>query len=224
MEHLLTHPVTYQGRPYIAMAVARARADGRLVVEPGMTQVYTPADFQRRLANPALSDHLFELPGPLEDYGPEPQRQALLNMINRAQTHREAQGIVHAFQQMRRIGYDLENVSLHYRGNQGLDLIFRTATGEIALVNYAVVEAKHGKGIESLSKDKRGRVQGSQDYNLDRLNQYLKTNDIAHAGIAGKLRKLARAGKLDSFVALHGSSSLWRLMPDGKRVKAKLIE
>ncbi len=50
------------------MAVASARADGRVVVvEPGMTQIYNPADFQRRLENPALSDTLFELPGKLED-------------------------------------------------------------------------------------------------------------------------------------------------------------
>ncbi|MBB5039498.1 hypothetical protein [Prosthecobacter dejongeii] len=198
------------------MAVARARADGRLVVEPGMTQIYTPADFQRRLENPALSDTLFELPGKLEDYGPEPQRQALLNMVNRAQTHEEAQGIVHAFQQMKRIGYQLENVSLHYRGNQGLDLIFRTASGELALVTtptYAAVEAKHGKGLESLAVDTTGNMQGSLNYNQKRLESYLKEGDGSHKQLAKQLLDLQEDKKLESYAALKGSQSLWRLIP-----------
>ncbi|MCW0219995.1 MAG: hypothetical protein OJI67_16845, partial [Prosthecobacter sp.] len=83
-EHLLTHPVTINGQTHIAMAVARARADGTLVVEPGMVKVYTPSDFQRVMENDNVSDNLIELPGSVEDYGGVEQRDSLLNMVNRS--------------------------------------------------------------------------------------------------------------------------------------------
>ena len=115
---------------------------------------------------------------------------------------------------MKRIGYQLENVSLHYRGNQGLDLIFRTASGELAIVTtptYAVVEAKHGKGLESLSKDKDGDTQGSPDYNKKGLDKYLRYGDGSQNKLVLHLRKLAKLGNLKSYAAFFSSNSLFEL-------------
>ena len=126
---------------------------------------------------------------------------------------------------MKRIGYQLENVSLHYRGNQGLDLIFRTASGELAIVTtptYAVVEAKHGKGLESLSKDSLGRVQGSRDYNQNRLEEYIREGDDSHRNLAKKLHALFIAHKLKSYATFYGGNSIYELTSsnDGKKVNA----
>ena len=123
---------------------------------------------------------------------------------------------------MKRIGYQLENVSLHYRGNQGLDLIFRTANGELAIVTtptYAVVEAKHGKGLESLSTDRDGLVQGSLDYNRKRLEMYLEEGEDTHIVIAEKLLDLAEAGNLKSYATFYKGNSIYELSSEGMWVK-----
>ena len=51
---------------------------------------------------------------------------------------------------MKGLGYQLEDVSLKYRGNQGLDLVF-SKEGQ-----YAIVEAKHGNYLSSLETYKGG--------------------------------------------------------------------
>lgn len=133
---------------------------------------------------------------------------------------------MHAFQQMKRIGYQLENVSLHYRGNQGLDLIFRTASGELAIVTtptYAVVEAKHGKGLESLSRDSLGRVQGSPAYNLHRLEMYLEQGDRSHIAFAEKLYDLAERRQLRSYATFYGTKSVYEFKEENKQLKAVIV-
>ncbi|HEY1081195.1 MAG TPA: hypothetical protein VGE29_02975, partial [Prosthecobacter sp.] len=229
-EHFITHPVQVGGQSQIAVVVARARANGEMEVETGPVRLYSPADFQKVLENEQMCDNLFELPGTVEDYGGEEQRNALKNLVNRAQTHEEAQGLVHAFEKMRGINYELVNVSLHYRGNQGLDMIFRTREGELALVavgsgegagagsgtetaatrepGYAVVEAKHGRGPEALSKDVAGRIQASPEYNLHRLEAYIDQGDNSHIQFADHLYDLAQKGVLKSFATFYIGKSI----------------
>ena len=129
---------------------------------------------------------------------------------------------------MKRIGYQLENVSLHYRGNQGLDLIFRTANGELAIVTtptYAVVEAKHGKGLESLSRDRKGRVQGSPEYNESRLLDYLQNGDGSHNAMALTLKKLAKSGLLKSYATFYMGKSIYELQSvrDKRQIQPLII-
>ena len=147
----------------------------------------------------------------------------------RAQTHEEAEGMVHAFQKMRSIGYDLVNVSLHYKGNQGLDMIFRTADGQMALVTsptYAVVEAKHGKGPESVSTDRKKLEQGSPEYNEDRLREYLKSGDKTQVELAKHLLRMSRLKQLKSYAAFYKGNSLYELTPkgDGKQTNKVRIK
>ena len=145
-------------------------------------------------------------------------------MVNRSQTEEEARGVIHAFDQMRRIGHKLVNVSLHYKGNQGLDLIFQSQDGHLG--TYAVMEAKHGKGPDSLAVDENGFVQGSPEYNKDRLGRYLDYGDKTQMAMAKKLLALQYSGKLKSYAAFYGSKSLYELLPvedDSKKIKTVLI-
>lgn len=60
----------------------------------------------------------------LAKYGGPDQRDALLNMVKQTGSLSEAKGVVNSFREMQRLGYSLENASLHYKGNHELDLIF----------------------------------------------------------------------------------------------------
>ena len=145
-------------------------------------------------------------------------------MVNRSQTEEEARGVIHAFDQMRRIGHKLVNVSLHYKGNQGLDLIFQSQDGHLG--TYAVMEAKHGKGPDSLEKDKKKRVQGSPEYNESRLREYINYGDKTQKQLAQQLLDLLDAGELKSYAAFYGSKSLYELLPvddDSKKINAVLV-
>jgi hypothetical protein len=86
------------------------------------------------------------------------QREALLNRVSETSSLSEAKGVVYATREMRRLGYELEDVSLHYRGSQGLDLVF-SKEGQ-----YAIAEAKHGQYLSSLETYAGGLRQGSLDY------------------------------------------------------------
>ena len=102
-------------------------------------------------------------------YGSGAQRQALLNQVSGAQSLSEAKGVVYASREMRRLGYALKDVSLQYRGHQGVDLVF-SRDGQ-----YAIVEAKHSQHLSSLQTYAGGLRQGSADYNISRLERYFST-------------------------------------------------
>lgn len=106
---------------------------------------------------------------------------------------------------MKRLGYNLEDVSLHYRGNQGLDLVFSNAD------NFAVVEAKHGKYLSSLKTYKGDLRQGSLDYNVSRLERYLDYGDGTHNTLVNRLLDDAYSGQLESFGTFYRSGKTYEL-------------
>ena len=69
-------------------------------------------------------------------YGGAEQRAALLNSVRETGGVNEAKGVVHAFREMKGLGYSLEDVSLHYRGNQGLDLNFKMTDSAIERIGF----------------------------------------------------------------------------------------
>lgn len=125
-------------------------------------------------------------------YGGAQQRQALLNQVSASGTLSEAKGVVHSFREMKRLGYELQDVSLHYRGNPGLDLIFHNGS------RYAVVEAKYGKYLSPLKTYKGGLRQGSLDYNISRLERYIQYGDGTHNTLTNQLLNEAYSGQLES--------------------------
>ena len=135
-----------------------------------------------------------------------------MRVVNRANTQAEAEGLIFGFQEMRKKGYQLENVSLHYRGNQGLDMIFRSSNGPPVI--YAVVEAKSAATMGAVKTSENGLRQGSREYNLDRLKNYLKSSDLAHEEIARMLQAEAKAGRLLSFITLKRSGRIVEVNDD----------
>lgn len=114
---------------------------------------------------------------------------------------------------MQRLGYSLEDASLHYNANQGLDLIFSNGS------KYAVAEAKHGRYLSLLKTDKKGFRQGSLDYNIDRLQNYLQFGDGTHNTLVNRLLTEAYAGNLDSFATLFKSGRVFELPIGWPRIK-----
>ncbi len=138
-------------------------------------------------------------------YGGAQQRQALLNQVSASGTLSEAKGVVHSFREMKRVGYELQDVSLHYRGNQGLDLIFHNGS------RYAVVEAKHGKYLSLLKTYKGGLRQGSLDYNISRLERYIQYGDGTHNTLTNQLLNEAYSGQLESFGTFYRNGRVLEL-------------
>lgn len=56
--------------------------------------------------------------------------------------------------------------------------------------------------------------QGSREYNLDRLKNYLKSSDLAHEEIARMLQAEAKAGRLLSFITLKRSGRIVEVNDD----------
>ena len=112
------------------------------------------------------------------------------------------------FREMRRIGYKLEDVSLHYRGNHGLDLVFSKGN------SYAIAEAKHGKSMSALKMDSLGLRQGSNLYNRSRLERYILHGDGKYNNLANRLLSDTYLGTLESFVGFYRGKRLVEL-PSG---------
>ncbi|CAN7568470.1 Ig-like domain repeat protein [Acidovorax sp. LjRoot129] len=138
-------------------------------------------------------------------YGSFSQRYSLLNQVAESSTLSEAKGVVYAFREMKRLGFQLEDVSLKYRGNQGLDLVFSNQG------KYAIVEAKHGKYLSSLETYAGGLRQGSVDYNISRLERYVQYGDGKNVTFANRLLNDAYSGQLDSFATMYRGKSLYQL-------------
>jgi hypothetical protein len=131
----------------------------------------------------------------------------------------EAKGVVYAFKQADRLGFDLVDASLQYRGGQGLDLIFQSRT----TAQFVTWEAKGGftqKGLSALATDTRFLTQGSAAYNLDRLNNYLRFGDGANNGVANALSNQAQsAAGLPSYASFYGGRSTYLLPDQGNLIR-----
>jgi hypothetical protein len=135
------------------------------------------------------------------------QRQALLNAVQDATTLSEKKGIVFRTRQMQAQGYELSDESFLYRGNQGVDLVFRhTESG-----SYAILEAKHSRGLGSLSTYKGPLRQGGRDYNIDRLEKYIDFNPNANIDLADDLIYGLQNGTVESYGSFYRGKSLYRL-------------
>lgn len=106
---------------------------------------------------------------------------------------------------MRRLGYQLENASLKYRGNQGLDLVFSSQG------RYAVVEAKHGSSLSSLKTYSGNLRQGSNNYNVSRLQRYLDFGDGKHDALVNQMLNEAAKGRLESFATFYRGGRTFQL-------------
>jgi hypothetical protein len=137
--------------------------------------------------------------------------------VRQARTLSEAKGIVNAAREGDRLGFELLDASLSYRGNQGIDLVFRHGqTGR-----FAIWEAKHGTGLGSL-RTYSGLRQGSRAYNESRLNRYLRYGDGQHDALANNLLNGLRNGQVDSYASFYRGRSTY-LLPNGWPKNASAI-
>ena len=155
-------------------------------------------------------------------YGTTAQRLALSNRVAEAGSLSEAKGIVFATREANRLGYDLVDASLAYRGRQGIDLVAQSrATGD-----YAVFEAKGGLSQTSLSalRTYGGLTQGTEAYNLSRIARYLRNGDGSNDALALALGSQSRSATgLDSFVSLYGSKTTYQLPSFGSAVRPATV-
>ena len=148
-------------------------------------------------------------------YGGASQRAALLRLVREARLGRrvntleEAKGLVHGFHEMRRIGYSLEDVSLAYRGRQGVDAVFSRMgpSGK----THAILESKHGYGLSSLKEYRGALRQGASGYIQSRLTRYLLHGNGQYAGLASHLLAEQTGGRLESFASFYRWNRLYQL-------------
>ena len=132
-------------------------------------------------------------------------RQVLLNRGSETRTLSEAKGVVYGTREMERLGYKLEDVSLSYGSGNGVDLAFSKGSG------YAILEAKHAGGLSRLATDVGGMRQGSNAYNISRLERYLDLGDGANDAFANTLLKQARSGNVESFTSSYRAGKTYEL-------------
>jgi RHS repeat-associated protein len=122
-------------------------------------------------------------------------KEALSDETGRFLGKAERLGVKHTIRRVEKLGYELEG-SIKYRGNQGIDLVFRRGdTGRLALA-----EAKYSGGLGSLAKDTLGIRQGSFRFFETRLER---------AGRFDLLDKL-RSGSVDLYGGFYRSGKLYR--------------
>ncbi len=153
-----------------------------------------------------------------EKYGGEEQRDILAKQIkntrdkakgksNKAQDTalKEAKGEVDGFHKMRNEGYDLQDLEIKNKSGHGLDQVYKHKdTGE-----YAINEAKHGKGFGRLVKSGDGKKkvrQGSQPYNLDRLTKF-RRNSRGDTSTTDDLFRQMQDGDVRSFTTTYKGKS-----------------
>lgn len=96
-----------------------------------------------------------------------------------------------------------------YQGNKGIDLVLQNKEGRLALL-----EAKHGKGLGSLSIDKAGLRQGGELYNINRLERYIVNAENANVDLANRLIDGIYTREVDSFASFYRSKKLFQLNYD----------
>lgn len=157
-----------------------------------------------------------------EKYGGEEQRAILAKKISetrkrsrgksktaRENSLREAKGEVDGFHKMKAEGYELQDLDIKYNGNQGLDQVYKhKETGE-----YAINEAKHGKGLGKLVKSGNRMRQGSQPYNLDRLTKFRKQDS---SGVTDDLFDDMREGLVKSYTTSYKGKSMHEILSEDR--------
>lgn len=137
------------------------------------------------------------------------QQRALDNALNLAGTARERRGIQAAYDMVNDLddGLELLDAPLHYRGNQGLDLVFRQQGSGLLYV----VEAKHGKSAGSLGVYAGRLRQGGQGYNKSRAIRYTMLGDGRHRMLARELVVGIDRGNVGSLASFYRSGRLFKL-------------
>lgn len=153
---------------------------------PGGVLAAGPTVLLARLSSAIRTERALSLAQMADRYGDLTQRQALLTQVSEAGSLSEAKGIIYAFREMKTLGYRLEDVSLKYRGSQGVDLVF-SKQGQ-----YAITEAKHS---------------GS----LSRVERYIQDGDGTQTALANRLLDQAYSGQLESFATLYRSRTTYEL-------------
>jgi hypothetical protein len=108
----------------------------------------------------------------------------------------------------------LVDVVLQNASGHGVDLLFKNGEEAVRRTGgelFSVVEAKGGaRTLSALEKDTNGMRQGGNDYNIDRLAQFVRENpnsaEAAQALMAGRTQQLgsyAYLGGADNFFKLN---------------------
>ncbi|MFN9804871.1 MAG: hypothetical protein ACK56N_00375, partial [Betaproteobacteria bacterium] len=132
---------------------------------------------------------------------------------------KEGAGVLHAIIRMQNQGWTLIDKSFQYNNSgHGIDLVFQRS-GKKGL-EYAVTEAKAGvdswAGGTSLKDANVGRVrrmQGSKDYNIDRLTN-LTTSRNASAEMKAQAQSILdayQAGVVENYASFARSDRLIRI-------------
>jgi len=111
-------------------------------------------------------------------------------------------------------GMTLVDVVLQNASGHGVDLLFKNGEEAVRRTGgelFSVVEAKGGaRTLSALEKDTNGMRQGGNDYNIDRLAQFVRENpnsaEAAQALMAGRTQQLgsyAYLGGADYFFKLN---------------------
>lgn len=132
-----------------------------------------------------------------------------------ANKQREIYGTIYGTRRLWQRGYALEG-SLRYSGGQGLDLIFRSRRGALA-----VLETKAGRGAASrLATDVNGLTQGSLSYILSRLVRF--EDAVNPTLLSRQLFGQIGSGQVRSFASFLGSNRLYQI-PAGWPSTGRLI-
>jgi hypothetical protein len=154
----------------------------------------------------------------------------LQNALKAAKTQRERDGIRYADKRMQREGWDMVDANLQYRGNQGVDLVYRRRNAQ-GRWEYAIVEAKAGKGLSDLTTynpankankakaqhpDRAHLEQGTMEYNMSRLRRYEKYGKAnptyqQNMALVQDIRNAAAEGRMRSFASFAQGQRLYEI-------------
>lgn len=151
----------------------------------------------------------------------ERQREILNTQLSNVQNAKEAAGIEFAYGEMRKLGNQLEDIDLRYRGHQGVDQIYSRIGSD---TEFVIVENKAAGGLNSLKTDQRGFRQGSESYNLDRVQNYLRLGDGQYNLEAEFLQRELLRGNVRSNATLMGSARVLEFPPSWPSPGVKPIQ
>lgn len=135
---------------------------------------------------------------------------------------RERAGVLSAIIRAENQGMKFMDVVLQNNSGHGVDLMFRTKSGKLA-----IVEAKAGARLSDLNKVNGPMRQGGNDFNRTRLEKFVnnfkndpnRANDVAAAKLA---LVEARNLTLESYASLGRSDKFFKLNFDGQASVAQM--
>jgi RHS repeat-associated protein len=137
-------------------------------------------------------------------------RAALSNERGDLLGKEELAGVKGAIREIERQGFELAG-SIKYRGNQGIDLVFRGVGPNSG--KFALAEAKASSGLASLALDTRGIRQGSRKFFESRLARARAWGDPAQRPFIRQVYRELKRNNVELFGYFNNGNKLFRFDP-----------